>query len=178
MASYGSMYGKLPSYYAKFSSDSDYRREDARRAQSALAQIRESNARVSNLRVEQARTASNRFSGRMKDNFLTTGVALKDQKAYLAELKKKKRETARLEEISEASAKEELLALQIIAERERTSSLGGYTKLTKIGLLARIMNIKKKAAKAAKAKAKPAVRKAKPAAKRPAAKRIVKPKRA
>jgi hypothetical protein len=73
---------------------------------------------------------------------------------------------------------------------------GGYTKLTKMGLLARIMNIKKKAAKAAKAakaKAKPVVRKVKrvvkPAVKsavkrvakrvvKPAVKRVAKPKRA
>jgi hypothetical protein len=52
---------------------------------------------------------------------------------------------------------------------------GGYTKLTKMGLLARIMNIKKKAAKA---KAKPTVRKpTKPTTRKPAkpTKRPVKP---
>ena len=53
------------------------------------------------------------------------------------------------------------------AHREKEEKMnqytdGGYAKLTKIGLLTRIMNIKKKAAKAAKAKAKPAVRKVKP----------------
>jgi|LakMenEpi03Aug12_release.lakeMendotaPanAssembly.Ray.scaffolds.fasta_scaffold00165_46 hypothetical protein len=52
---------------------------------------------------------------------------------------------------------------------------GGYTKLTKMGLLARIMNIKKKAAKA---KAKPTVRKptkpTKPIARKPT-KRPTKP---
>jgi hypothetical protein len=49
---------------------------------------------------------------------------------------------------------------------------GGYTKLTKMGLLARIMNIKKKAAKA---KAKPTVRKpTKPTARKPT-KRPTKP---
>jgi hypothetical protein len=182
MASHGSMYGPLPSDYAKLSSASDYKREDARRAQSALAQIRESNKGFSDLRARTSSTRSaNSNRGIISDNIRTTGVALKDQRAYLAEQKAYKRETNRLDKISEASAKEERLARQKIAERERTSSLGGYSKLTKMGLLARIMNIKKKAAKAAKAakaKAKPVVRKAKPAAKRPVAKRVAKPKRA
>ena len=58
------------------------------------------------------------------------------------------------------------------AHREKEEKMdrytdGGYSKLTKMGLLARIMNIKKKAAKAAKAKAKPAVRKVKPIARKP-----------
>jgi hypothetical protein len=66
------------------------------------------------------------------------------------------------------------------AQREKEKKMnrytdGGYTKLTKMGLLARIMNIKKKAAKA---KAKPTVRKptkpTKPIARKPT-KRPTKP---
>jgi hypothetical protein len=89
--------------------------------------------------------------------------------------------------------KRNILAAKNFADtRNYTEHSGGYAKLTKMGLLARIMNIKKKAAKPAKptarktVKPKPAVRKVKPAAKRvvkrkvkpvvkPAVKRVVKP---
>jgi hypothetical protein len=148
---------------------------------SVEAQIRESNASVRALQMERARNASANFSnGKVADNIRMTKVPLKEQKAFSATFNKERREMARSDRISEQSAEKERLArLRIKEQQERTSSQGGYTKLTKIGLLARIMNIKKKAAKAAKAakaKAKPAVRKAKPVAK--PAKRIAKPKRA
>jgi hypothetical protein len=178
MASYGSMYGLLPSTYAKLNNASDFRRVQARINQSALEQLEASNEKFRTLRAESARTASaSSYRGRVAGNIRMTNVPLKEQKGYLAKLEKERRETAILDRISEESAEEE--------RQERFSSLGGYTKLTKMGLLARIMNIKKKAAKAAKAKAKPAVRKVKPAAKRVAkpavkrvAKRVAKPKRA
>jgi hypothetical protein len=84
-----------------------------------------------------------------------------------------------------------LAAKNFAVTRNYTEHSGGYAKLTKMGLLARIMNIKKKAAKPAKptarkaVKPKPAVRKVKPAAKRAVkravkrvVKRVAKPKRA
>lgn len=64
---------------------------------------------------------------------------------------------------------------ELIKQRTNDGLEGGYAKLTKVGLLTRIMNIKKKA-KAAK----PTVRKAakpvkKPVARKPAARKAAKP---
>jgi hypothetical protein len=86
--------------------------------------------------------------------------------ANLAILKEERRK----KELRKLREEKELRALRAHREKEEQMNRntgGGYTKLTKIGLLARIMNIKKKAAKAAKAKAKPTTRKPTKPTKRP-----------
>lgn len=134
----------------------EQRQNQARAEANALRQIEESQGRVSALRVERARTAaSSSVRGKVADNIRAASVASSQRKGYLADAKQRRIEAARLDRINEEDAE-----LERQARQRMLAAQGGYTKLTKMGILARIMNIKKKAAKAAKAKpTKPTTRK-------------------
>lgn len=131
----------------------EQRQNQARAEANALRQIEESQGRVSALRVERARTAASSSvrGSKVADNIDAASVALRERKEYSANAKQTRKETAILDRINEEDAE-----LERQARQRMLAAQGGYTKLTKMGILARIMNIKKKAAKAAKAaKAKP-----------------------